>query len=60
MKVYTKTGDNGETSLLNNKRVKKSCLEIEAIGEVDETNSLLGLLVSELSKNNKFIEIKKN
>lgn len=48
MKIYTKTGDTGKTSLFGGKRVKKSCLEIDAIGEVDETNALIGVLVSEL------------
>ena len=46
MKIYTKTGDKGETALLGGKRVKKSCLEIDAIGEVDELNAGIGLLVS--------------
>jgi cob(I)alamin adenosyltransferase len=48
MKVYTKTGDMGETSLIGGKRVKKNCLEIDVIGEVDETNALIGVLISEL------------
>lgn len=47
-KIYTKTGDGGETSLFGGKRVKKSCLEVDALGEVDEANALLGVLVSEL------------
>ncbi|MBI4427230.1 MAG: cob(I)yrinic acid a,c-diamide adenosyltransferase [Candidatus Magasanikbacteria bacterium] len=47
-KIYTKTGDKGETSLLGGKRVKKCCLEMEAIGEVDELNSLLGMLIEEI------------
>lgn len=47
-KIYTKTGDNGETSLLGGKRVKKCCLEMEAIGEVDELNSWLGVLIEEI------------
>ncbi|PIR03066.1 MAG: ATP:cob(I)alamin adenosyltransferase [Candidatus Magasanikbacteria bacterium CG11_big_fil_rev_8_21_14_0_20_43_7] len=46
MKIYTKTGDSGVTSLLGGKRVRKSCIEIDAIGEVDELNSYLGVLVS--------------
>lgn len=46
MKIYTKTGDKGETALLGGKRVKKSCIEMEAIGEVDELNASLGLLIS--------------
>lgn len=48
MKIYTKTGDQGETSMLGGKRISKSCLEMEAIGEVDELNADLGLLISEL------------
>lgn len=52
-KIYTKTGDEGETSLLGNKRVKKCCLEIDGIGEIDELNAMLGVLVSEL-KNSEF------
>ncbi len=48
MKIYTKTGDTGETSLLGGKRVKKNCIEMEAIGEVDELNSALGVLLSGL------------
>ena len=39
MKVYTKTGDKGETSLLGGTRVKKSHLRIQAYGTVDELNS---------------------
>lgn len=49
-KVYTKTGDKGETSLIGGKRVKKSCIEIDAIGEIDELNALIGVLISELPK----------
>ncbi|KKW42860.1 MAG: ATP:cob(I)alamin adenosyltransferase [Candidatus Magasanikbacteria bacterium GW2011_GWA2_56_11] len=48
MKIYTKTGDSGETSLLGGKRVKKDCLEMAAIGEVDELNGAIGVLVAGL------------
>ena len=41
MKVYTKTGDKGETSLLGGTRVKKSHLRIQAYGTVDELNSYI-------------------
>lgn len=51
MKIYTKTGDDGLTSLLGGKRVKKSCIEMEAIGEVDELNGSIGVLISQLSSN---------
>jgi len=44
MKIYTKTGDTGKTSLLGGKRVYKSDLRIDAYGTVDELNSYIGLL----------------
>ena len=44
MKIYTKTGDTGKTSLLGGSRVSKSDLQIEAYGSVDELNSNIGLL----------------
>ncbi len=49
MNIYTKTGDAGETSLLGGKRVSKSCIEMGAIGEVDELNTVIGLLIAELT-----------
>ncbi|MEM4657865.1 MAG: cob(I)yrinic acid a,c-diamide adenosyltransferase [Candidatus Methanosuratincola sp.] len=42
-KVYTKTGDNGETSLVGGKRVSKASARVEAYGEVDELNAVLGI-----------------
>jgi len=48
MKVYTKTGDKGETSLFGGARVSKGHLRIHAYGTVDELNSYIGLL-SDLS-----------
>jgi len=44
MKIYTKTGDKGQTSLFGGTRVKKSNIRIDAYGTVDELNSYLGLL----------------
>jgi cob(I)alamin adenosyltransferase len=44
MKIYTKTGDIGETSLFGGKRVLKSELRIETYGTTDELNSWIGLL----------------
>jgi len=44
MKIYTKKGDKGETSLLGGTRVKKSNIRIESYGTVDELNSWLGLI----------------
>lgn len=43
MKIYTKTGDAGETGLLGGVRVKKHDLRIEAYGTVDELNAVLGV-----------------
>ena len=42
MKIYTKTGDTGETSLFDNTRVPKSDARVDAYGEVDELNACLG------------------
>lgn len=44
LKIYTKTGDKGQTSLLGGKKVPKSHLRIESYGNVDELNSFIGLL----------------
>lgn len=44
MKIYTKTGDKGKTSLFGGKRVDKNNIRIEAYGTVDELNSFIGLL----------------
>jgi cob(I)alamin adenosyltransferase len=43
MKIYTKTGDAGKTSLIGNSKVLKSSLRIESYGTVDELNSHIGL-----------------
>lgn len=47
MKIYTKTGDKGDTSLFGGQRVPKDALRIEAYGTVDELNSLLGIVRAE-------------
>jgi cob(I)alamin adenosyltransferase len=44
MKIYTRTGDKGQTSLLNGKRVPKDSLRIETYGTIDELNSHIGML----------------
>jgi len=48
MKIYTKTGDEGKTSLFGGKRVWKDDLRIQAYGTVDELNSILGLALNEI------------
>ncbi len=47
MKVYTRTGDGGETSLFSGGRVAKDHQRIEAYGTLDEVNAVLGLLLVE-------------
>ena len=42
-KVYTRTGDSGQTSLVGGRRVSKASLRVTAYGEVDELNSVIGL-----------------
>lgn len=48
LKIYTKTGDDGTTSLFGGKRVPKNHERIEAYGTLDELSSWLGLIVDEL------------
>ena len=43
-RIYTKTGDKGETALFGGRRVPKSHLRVDAYGTVDELNSFIGLL----------------
>jgi len=47
MKIYTRTGDRGDTSLFGGQRVPKDALRIEAYGTVDELNSILGIVRSD-------------
>ena len=54
MKIYTKTGDQGMTSLYDGIRISKSDLRMECIGTLDELNSWIGLLIA----NNK--QVKQN
>ncbi|MFH1194569.1 MAG: cob(I)yrinic acid a,c-diamide adenosyltransferase [bacterium] len=54
MKIYTKTGDSGKTSLFNGSIVWKDDLRIDAYGTIDELNSMIGLAHTEIDN----IEIK--
>ena len=49
MKIYTKTGDQGQTGLLGGKRVSKDDERIEAYGTVDELSSVLGIALTHLT-----------
>ena len=46
-KIYTRTGDTGETGLGDGSRVPKDSQRVHALGEVDELNSMIGLLLAE-------------
>lgn len=50
MRIYTRSGDKGTTSLVYGSRVPKSDLRVEAFGTCDETNSMIGLALSFLDK----------
>ncbi len=47
MKIYTKTGDKGDTALFGGQRVPKDALRVEAYGTIDELNSILGIVIAE-------------
>lgn len=59
MKIYTKTGDKGDTGLIDGSRISKSDLRIIAYGVVDEANSHIGLIISNIEKNSIFDDVKK-
>lgn len=57
MKVYTKKGDKGYTSLLSGERVSKTDIRIDAVGVLDELNSFVGLLRSEMFESDELEKI---
>jgi len=50
MKIYTKTGDQGQTSLYGGQRVEKDHLRIQSFGDVDELNAELGVVRASLAQ----------
>ncbi|HEX7239215.1 MAG TPA: cob(I)yrinic acid a,c-diamide adenosyltransferase [Longimicrobiaceae bacterium] len=50
MKIYTRTGDRGETGLFGGQRVRKDHERVEAYGDVDELNSVLGIVAGQLER----------
>lgn len=46
MPIYTRTGDKGKTTLANRKKMSKADLRIEALGTIDELNSMIGVVLS--------------
>lgn len=51
-KIYTRTGDDGSTGLVDGSRLPKDALRVRAYGDVDETNSVIGLVRLHLSNEN--------
>jgi len=58
VKIYTKTGDRGETGLRGGKRVAKSDAQVAAYGDVDETNAALGTSLSLLPRRRAFAKLR--
>ncbi len=55
-KIYTKTGDKGQTSLIGGTRVPKHHIRIESYGTIDELNSFIGLIKDqEIDTNSKYV-----
>jgi cob(I)alamin adenosyltransferase len=50
MRIYTRTGDRGETGLFGGQRVRKDDRRVEAYGDVDELNSVLGVAIAALER----------
>ena len=55
MKIYTKTGDKGETGLIGGKRISKGDPRIVAYGSVDELNSNIGIAISSLTVKDSYL-----
>ncbi len=63
MKIYTKIGDKGLTSLIGGKKIPKSDIQVESYGSIDELNAFIGLIISQdikLSDRDFLINIQKS
>jgi cob(I)alamin adenosyltransferase len=59
MKIYTKTGDNGETALYGGTRVSKASARVDSYGNIDELNSFIGVAKAQVSDKNILNQLKK-
>lgn len=59
MKIYTKTGDKGETSLYGGTRVSKAAARVESYGTLDELNAFIGLAKAEISNEKVLSQLQK-
>lgn len=53
VRIYTKTGDKGETGMYGGKRIPKSSVRIDALGSIDELNSVIGMTIAVMEANKK-------
>ena len=58
MKIYTKTGDSGETSLYGGTRISKASIRVESYGTIDELNSFIGVAKSLIEDDNIIYQLK--
>ncbi|MBC2710199.1 MAG: cob(I)yrinic acid a,c-diamide adenosyltransferase [Desulfosarcina sp.] len=56
MKIYTGTGDRGKTSLFSGERVSKSSPRIEAYGDLDELNAVIGAVTAAIDENQQLLK----
>ena len=59
MKIYTKTGDKGQTSLYGGTRISKASSRVEAYGTIDELNAFIGVAKSQIENNECLEQLKK-
>lgn len=59
MKIYTKTGDKGQTALYGGTRVSKASARVESYGNIDELNSFIGVAKSQIENGNILNQLKK-
>lgn len=59
MKIYTKSGDHGQTSLIYGRRIDKDSLRVHAYGMLDEANSAIGLALALLPEEARFDDIRR-
>ena len=59
MKIYTKTGDKGETALYGGTRVSKASARVESYGTIDELNSFIGFAKTEINDEKVLAQLKK-
>ncbi len=57
MKIYTKTGDKGKTSLFGGKRVSKTDIRVQSYGTIDELNSFVGLLITSVKDSASLVQL---